>query len=81
MCKDVVSYCISLMIVTDYSVLIGCLWLANKMFLGQVVNDKRLPLDLFVPNEETQRIMDEVDAGIGLHEVSSVEELFEELDR
>lgn len=54
---------------------------AIKMFLGQVVNDKRLPLDLFVPNEETQRIIDEVDAGIGLHEVSSVEELFEELDR
>jgi DNA-damage-inducible protein J len=54
---------------------------AIKVFLGQVVNNKRIPMDIFVPNEETKRIMDEVDAGIGLHEVNSVEELFEELDR
>lgn len=54
---------------------------AIKMFLGQVVNQEKMPLELFVPNEETKRIMDEVDAGIGLHEVDTVEELFEELDR
>ncbi len=54
---------------------------AIKMFLGQIAHRKRLPLDVFVPNEETKRAMDEVDAGIGLHEVSSVEELFKELER
>ena len=54
---------------------------AIKMFLGQIVHNKRIPMDVFIPNEETRRIMDEVDAGIGLHEVDSVEQLFEELDR
>jgi len=53
---------------------------AVKMFLGQVVNSKRLPLDLFVPNDETQQTINEVDAGIGLHEISNTEKLLEELD-
>jgi len=54
---------------------------AIKMFLGQIVNQKRIPLEYLELNEETKKIMAEVDAGIGLHEVSSVEELFKELDR
>ncbi|MEN8127147.1 MAG: type II toxin-antitoxin system RelB/DinJ family antitoxin [Planctomycetota bacterium] len=54
---------------------------AIKMFLGQIVNQGRIPLEYLEFNEETKRVMDEVDAGIGLHEVNSVEELFEELDR
>jgi len=54
---------------------------AIKMFLGQVVHRKCIPLDLFIPNEETKRAMDEVDRGEGLHEVSSIEELFKELER
>lgn len=54
---------------------------AIKLFLGQAVIHKRLPIDVFVPNEETKRVMDEVDAGIGLHEADSVKELFEELER
>ena len=53
---------------------------AIKMFLGQIVHRKRLPLEVFVPNEETRKRMAEVDAGVGLHEVSSVEELMKELD-
>ena len=53
---------------------------AIKMFLGQIVNQKRIPLEYLVPNEETLKRMAEVDAGIGLHEVSSVEELMKELD-
>lgn len=52
---------------------------AIKLFLGQVANNKRIPMDVFVPNEETKRVMDEVDAEIGLHEVASAEELFKEL--
>ena len=54
---------------------------AIKLFLGQIANQGRIPLEYLEFNEETQRIMDEVDAGIGLHEANSVEELFEELDR
>lgn len=54
---------------------------AIKLFLGQAVNTKRMPMDVFIPNEETKRVMDEVDAGIGLHEAKSVEEVFEELER
>jgi DNA-damage-inducible protein J len=53
---------------------------AIKMFLGQIVNQKRIPLEYLELNEETKNIMAEVDAGIGLHEVSSVEELMKELD-
>jgi len=53
---------------------------ALKMFLGQIVNQKRIPLEYLELNEETKKIMAEVDAGIGLHEVSSVEELMKELD-
>jgi DNA-damage-inducible protein J len=53
---------------------------AIKMFLGQIANQKRIPLEYLVPNEETHKRMAEVDAGIGLHEVSSVEELMKELD-
>ncbi len=53
---------------------------AIKMFLGQIANQKRIPLEYLVPNEETLKRMAEVDAGIGLHEVSSVEELMKELD-
>ncbi|MBC8379352.1 MAG: type II toxin-antitoxin system RelB/DinJ family antitoxin [Planctomycetes bacterium] len=54
---------------------------AIKMFLGQVANQGRIPLEYLEFNEETKKVMDEVDAGIGLNEVNSVEELFEELDR
>ncbi len=54
---------------------------AIKMFLGQIDNQGRIPLEYLEFNEETKRIMDEVDAGIGLHEAKSVEELFEELER
>lgn len=53
---------------------------AIKMFLGQIANQKRIPLEYLVPNEETLKRMAEADAGIGLHEVSSVEELMKELD-
>ncbi len=54
---------------------------AIKMFLGQVVNQGRMPLEFFVPNEETQRAMDEVDRDKDMMEFDTVEELFKELDR
>lgn len=53
---------------------------AIKMFLGQIAAQKRIPLEYLQLNEETKKIMAEVDAGIGLHEVSSAEELMKELD-
>lgn len=53
---------------------------AIKMFLGQIANQKRIPLEYLVPTEVTLKRMAEVDAGIGLHEVSKVEELMKEID-
>ena len=53
---------------------------AIKMFLGQIVHRKRLPLDVFVPNEETLRAMDEVNRDENMLEFASVEELMKELD-
>lgn len=53
---------------------------AIKIFLGQVVNHQRIGIEFRTPSEKLQKAMDDVDAGIGMHEVSSVEELFEELD-
>ena len=54
---------------------------AIKMFLGQIVNQGRIPLEYLEFNEETKRAMDEVDRDEGMMEFDTVEELFEELDR
>ncbi|NLW83606.1 MAG: type II toxin-antitoxin system RelB/DinJ family antitoxin [Phycisphaerae bacterium] len=54
---------------------------AIKMFLGQIAHRKRLPLDVFVPNEETLRAMDEVDRDEDMYEASSVEEFMKALER
>jgi DNA-damage-inducible protein J len=54
---------------------------AIKMFLSQIVHRDGIPISLRIPNAETLKAMEEADQGIGLHEVSSVDELFKELDR
>jgi len=54
---------------------------AIKMFLGQVVNQERIGIEFRTPSKKLLKAMDEVDADIGMHEVSSVEELFKELER
>jgi DNA-damage-inducible protein J len=54
---------------------------AIKMFLGQIANQNRIPLQYLEFNEETIRAMDEVDRDEDMMEFDTVEELFEELDR
>lgn len=54
---------------------------AIKMFLSQIVHRDGVPLDLRIPNKEILKRIEEAEKGIGMHEVSSVDELFKELDR
>ena len=54
---------------------------AIKLFLGQAVSQGGIGIELRTPTKELQKRMDEVERGVGLHEVNSVEELFEELER
>jgi DNA-damage-inducible protein J len=54
---------------------------AIKMFLSQVVHRDGIPISMRIPNAETLKAIEEAEQGIGLHEASSVDELFKELDR
>lgn len=54
---------------------------AIKMFLGQIVNQGRIPLEYLEFNEETIKAMDEADRDEGLIEYSSAEEFLEDLNR
>ena len=54
---------------------------AIKMFLGQIANQGRIPLQYLEFNEETKKAMDEVDRDEGMMEFDTVEELMEELNR
>lgn len=54
---------------------------AIKMFLGQIANQGRIPLQYLEFNEETKKAMDEVDRDENMMEFDTVEELMEELDR
>ena len=53
---------------------------AISMFFSQIVFQKGIPFDLKLPNEATAKTLRDAEAGKGLHKVSSVDELFEELD-
>lgn len=54
---------------------------AIKMFLGQIDNQGRIPLEYLEFNDETKKAMDEVDRDENMMEFDTVEELMEELDR
>ncbi|MHC4553235.1 MAG: type II toxin-antitoxin system RelB/DinJ family antitoxin [Planctomycetota bacterium] len=54
---------------------------AIKMFLGQIVNQGRIPLEYIEFNEETIKAMDEADRDENMMEFDTVEELMEELNR
>ncbi len=54
---------------------------AIKMFLGQIVNQGRIPLEYIEFNDETIKAMDEADRDENMMEFDTVEELMEELDR
>ena len=54
---------------------------AIKMFLAQIVHQRGVPLEMRIPNENILKRIEEGEKGVGMHEASSVDDLFEELDR
>lgn len=50
------------------------------LFLRQVVMHRGLPFEVKIPNALTTQTLEESEKGIDLHRVSSVDELFEELE-
>lgn len=53
---------------------------AITMYLRQIILNDGIPFDLKLPNKLTAKTLDNAKAGKDLHEVASVEKLFEELD-
>lgn len=53
---------------------------AISMYLTQVTLHKGIPFDIKIPNKLTAETIRKSEAGIELHEVNSVDELFQELE-
>ena len=53
---------------------------AISLYLTQVTLHRGIPFDIKIPNELTEKTLENVEKGKNLHEVSSVDELFRELD-
>jgi DNA-damage-inducible protein J len=53
---------------------------AIKLFLRQVAFHGGIPFEIKIPNAVTDKALRESEEGIDLHRVSSVDQLFEELD-
>jgi DNA-damage-inducible protein J len=53
---------------------------AVKLFLRQVAFHGGIPFEIKIPNALTDRVLRESEEGIDLHRVSSVDQLFEELE-
>lgn len=53
---------------------------AVMLYLKQVILHKGIPFELNIPNELTTETLEKSEAGQDLHTVSSVDELFKELD-
>ena len=53
---------------------------AVKLFLRQVALHRGIPFEIKIPNALTDKTLRESEQGIDLHRVSSVEQLFEELE-
>jgi len=53
---------------------------AISMYFQQIVFHKGIPFELKIPNELTAKTLEKADRGEELHEVSSVKELFQELE-
>lgn len=54
---------------------------AISLFLTQVTLNKGIPFDIRIPNELTAKTLRDSENGKELHQVSDVDELFQELDR
>jgi DNA-damage-inducible protein J len=50
------------------------------LFLRQVIMHRGLPFEVKIPNALTAKTLEESEKGIDVHRVSSVDELFEELE-
>jgi len=53
---------------------------AIKLFLRQVALQKGIPFEIRIPNSVTDRTLRESEEGIDTHRVSSVDDLFKELE-
>ena len=53
---------------------------AISLYLRQIILHKGIPFDLKIPDKLTAETLAKSDKGDDLHEVSSVDELFAELD-
>ncbi len=53
---------------------------AVKLFLRQVALQRGIPFEVRIPNALTDRVLRESEEGIDLHRVSSVDQLFEDLE-
>ncbi|UYM14025.1 type II toxin-antitoxin system RelB/DinJ family antitoxin [Endozoicomonas euniceicola] len=53
---------------------------AITLFYKQVGLCNGLPFPVRIPNDETAKVLDDIDAGIGLVKCESVEDMFKKLD-
>jgi len=53
---------------------------AISLYLRQIVFRKGIPFEVKIPNELTMRTIEKSERGQELHEASSVQEMFKELD-
>ena len=54
---------------------------AITLFLKQCELNQSLPFEVKIPNEQTQKVIEDAQKGIGLQKLDSLEEMFEELDK
>jgi DNA-damage-inducible protein J len=52
---------------------------AITMLYKKIAREHEWPIELKIPNEETQRVMDETDKGIGLISCKDSEDMFKKL--
>ncbi len=52
---------------------------AVNLFLKQVINHQGIPFDLRLPNETTQKAMEDVDRGRHLESADTAEEMFKKI--
>ena len=53
---------------------------AISLYLTQVTLHRGIPFDIKIPNELTEKTLEKAEKGVDLNEVSSVDELFQELN-
>lgn len=54
---------------------------AITLFLKQCELNQGLPFEVKIPNEQTKKVIEDAQKGIGLHKFNRLEEMFEELDK